>query len=186
MGLSLLCVPQDGNTALHEASWHGFSQSAKLLVKAGANVLAKNKVRPGRCETPLVTMKTAQPAFFKGSSSCRAELGLWALDPGASESLELESSHEGCSSPCFPVGPRDCGHGSQPRPEGAEKDHSISSPLLSSVTFHFPVFPCYVPGSAPKPHNGLTDLSCPLRILLLSSGTFQKAPHLSLSWASPE
>ncbi|PNJ60226.1 ANKRD6 isoform 15, partial [Pongo abelii] len=33
----------DGNTALHEASWHGFSQSAKLLVKAGANVLAKNK-----------------------------------------------------------------------------------------------------------------------------------------------
>uniref|UniRef100_A0A8C0N612 Ankyrin repeat domain 6 n=1 Tax=Canis lupus familiaris TaxID=9615 RepID=A0A8C0N612_CANLF len=32
-----------GNTALHEASWHGFSQSAKLLVKAGANVLAKNK-----------------------------------------------------------------------------------------------------------------------------------------------
>ncbi|XP_029800701.1 ankyrin repeat domain-containing protein 6 isoform X3 [Suricata suricatta] len=34
---------EDGNTALHEASWHGFSQSAKLLVKAGANVLAKNK-----------------------------------------------------------------------------------------------------------------------------------------------
>lgn len=44
-----LSVPQDGNTALHEASWHGFSQSVKLLVKAGANVLAKNKVRPGRC-----------------------------------------------------------------------------------------------------------------------------------------
>lgn len=44
-----VCVPQDGNTALHEASWHGFSQSAKLLVKAGANVLAKNKVRPSRC-----------------------------------------------------------------------------------------------------------------------------------------
>lgn len=37
---------QDGNTALHEACWHGFSQSAKVLVKAGANVLAKNKVRP--------------------------------------------------------------------------------------------------------------------------------------------
>ncbi|NXV43686.1 ANKR6 protein, partial [Uria aalge] len=34
---------QDGNTALHEACWHGFSQSAKVLVKAGANVLAKNK-----------------------------------------------------------------------------------------------------------------------------------------------
>lgn len=36
--------PQDGNTALHEAAWHGFSQSVKLLVKAGANVHAKNKV----------------------------------------------------------------------------------------------------------------------------------------------
>lgn len=41
-----VCAPQDGNTALHEACWHGFSQSAKVLVKAGANVLAKNKVRP--------------------------------------------------------------------------------------------------------------------------------------------
>lgn len=37
---------QDGNTALHEVSWHGFSQSVKLLVKAGANVHAKNKVPP--------------------------------------------------------------------------------------------------------------------------------------------
>lgn len=35
---------QDGNTALHEVSWHGFSRSVKLLVKAGANVHAKNKV----------------------------------------------------------------------------------------------------------------------------------------------
>lgn len=35
---------QDGNTALHEVSWHGFSQAAKQLVKAGANVHAKNKV----------------------------------------------------------------------------------------------------------------------------------------------
>ena len=92
-GLSLLCAPQDGNTALHEASWHGFSQSAKLLVKAGANVLAKNKVRSGRCETPLVTMRTAQPAFFQGASSCQAELGLGALEPGAIEGLELECSH---------------------------------------------------------------------------------------------
>lgn len=41
-----MCALQDGNTALHEACWHGFSQSAKVLVKAGANVLAKNKVRP--------------------------------------------------------------------------------------------------------------------------------------------
>lgn len=35
---------QDGNTALHEVSWHGFSQSVKVLVKAGANVHTKNKV----------------------------------------------------------------------------------------------------------------------------------------------
>ncbi|XP_009473854.1 PREDICTED: ankyrin repeat domain-containing protein 6 isoform X2 [Nipponia nippon] len=33
----------DGSLASHEACWHGFSQSAKVLVKAGANVLAKNK-----------------------------------------------------------------------------------------------------------------------------------------------
>lgn len=44
--LSSNVFTQDGNTALHEAAWHGFSQSAKLLVKAGANVLARNKVRP--------------------------------------------------------------------------------------------------------------------------------------------
>ncbi|XP_072593361.1 ankyrin repeat domain-containing protein 6 isoform X16 [Vulpes vulpes] len=44
---------EDGNTALHEASWHGFSQSAKLLVKAGANVLAKNKAG----QTPLETAR---------------------------------------------------------------------------------------------------------------------------------
>uniref|UniRef100_A0AC11EG11 Ankyrin repeat domain 6 n=1 Tax=Ovis aries TaxID=9940 RepID=A0AC11EG11_SHEEP len=43
-GCALDRQDKDGNTALHEASWHGFSQSAKLLVKAGANVLAKNKV----------------------------------------------------------------------------------------------------------------------------------------------
>lgn len=43
MWLFVFC--QDGNTALHEVSWHGFSQSVKLLVKAGANVHAKNKVR---------------------------------------------------------------------------------------------------------------------------------------------
>ncbi|NXU63857.1 ANKR6 protein, partial [Horornis vulcanius] len=45
-GCALDRQDKDGNTALHEASWHGFSQSAKVLVKAGANVLAKNKVRP--------------------------------------------------------------------------------------------------------------------------------------------
>uniref|UniRef100_A0AAR2L229 Ankyrin repeat domain 6 n=1 Tax=Pygocentrus nattereri TaxID=42514 RepID=A0AAR2L229_PYGNA len=39
----LIRVSKDGNTALHEVAWHGFSQSVKLLVKAGANILAKNK-----------------------------------------------------------------------------------------------------------------------------------------------
>ncbi len=42
--LCCLYCSQDGNTALHESAWHGFSQSVKLLVKAGANVHAKNKV----------------------------------------------------------------------------------------------------------------------------------------------
>lgn len=44
---------QDGNTALHEASWHGFSRSVQLLVKAGANVHAKNKVRASSSTSPL-------------------------------------------------------------------------------------------------------------------------------------
>ncbi|KFW73506.1 Ankyrin repeat domain-containing protein 6 [Pygoscelis adeliae] len=34
---------QDKVTGKSKALWHGFSQSAKVLVKAGANVLAKNK-----------------------------------------------------------------------------------------------------------------------------------------------
>ena len=41
-------VLQDGNTALHEVSWHGFYQCVKLLVKAGADVNVKNKVRDSR------------------------------------------------------------------------------------------------------------------------------------------
>uniref|UniRef100_A0A8C1KLG3 Ankyrin repeat domain 6 n=1 Tax=Cyprinus carpio TaxID=7962 RepID=A0A8C1KLG3_CYPCA len=42
-GCALDRQDKDGNTALHEAAWHGFGQSVKLLVKAGANVHAKNK-----------------------------------------------------------------------------------------------------------------------------------------------
>ncbi|XP_049320224.1 ankyrin repeat domain-containing protein 6 [Astyanax mexicanus] len=34
---------QEGNTALHEVAWHGFSQSVKVLVKAGANLHIQNK-----------------------------------------------------------------------------------------------------------------------------------------------
>ncbi|XP_035310614.1 ankyrin repeat domain-containing protein 6 isoform X1 [Cricetulus griseus] len=39
-GCALDRQDKDGNTALHEAAWHGFSQSAKLLVKA----VARNKI----------------------------------------------------------------------------------------------------------------------------------------------
>ncbi|XP_044023320.1 ankyrin repeat domain-containing protein 6-like [Siniperca chuatsi] len=35
---------RDGNTVLHEVSWHGFSHCVKLLVKAGAAVHIRNKV----------------------------------------------------------------------------------------------------------------------------------------------
>lgn len=38
------CVLKEGNTALHEVSWHGFSSCVKLLVKAGADVNIRNKV----------------------------------------------------------------------------------------------------------------------------------------------
>ncbi|XP_070274193.1 ankyrin repeat domain-containing protein 6 isoform X8 [Myotis yumanensis] len=51
-GCALDRQDKDGNTALHEASWHGFSQSVKLLVKAGANVLAKNKGSVSAGDTP--------------------------------------------------------------------------------------------------------------------------------------
>lgn len=69
-----VCAPQDGNTALHEASWHGFSQSVKLLVKAGANVLAKNKVRLAGAGTPLSQVRMAAGLLpVTGASSRRAE-----------------------------------------------------------------------------------------------------------------
>lgn len=41
---NLIFFSQEGNTALHEVSWHGFSTCVKLLVKAGADVQVKNKV----------------------------------------------------------------------------------------------------------------------------------------------
>ena len=34
---------QHGNTALHEAAWKGYSQTAEALVRAKANVYIKNK-----------------------------------------------------------------------------------------------------------------------------------------------
>lgn len=37
-------VLKEGNAALHEVSWHGFSSCVKLLVKAGADVNIRNKV----------------------------------------------------------------------------------------------------------------------------------------------
>ncbi|XP_029983525.1 ankyrin repeat domain-containing protein 6 isoform X2 [Sphaeramia orbicularis] len=39
----VLCFVEECNTALHEASWHGFSQCVKQLVKAGADVHVRNK-----------------------------------------------------------------------------------------------------------------------------------------------
>ncbi|KTG32723.1 hypothetical protein cypCar_00007065 [Cyprinus carpio] len=44
-GCALDLQDKEGNTALHEVSWHGFSSCVKLLVKAGANVQVKNKVQ---------------------------------------------------------------------------------------------------------------------------------------------
>uniref|UniRef100_A0A3B4BU32 Ankyrin repeat domain 6b n=1 Tax=Pygocentrus nattereri TaxID=42514 RepID=A0A3B4BU32_PYGNA len=41
--LELDLFQQEGNTALHEVAWHGFSQCVKALVKAGASVHVKNK-----------------------------------------------------------------------------------------------------------------------------------------------
>jgi len=61
--LLCVCALQDGNTALHEACWHGFSQSAKVLVKAGANVLAKNKVRPMQEELSVLVRHGSFPAL---------------------------------------------------------------------------------------------------------------------------
>ncbi|KAJ7990862.1 hypothetical protein DPEC_G00291310 [Dallia pectoralis] len=42
-GCALDLQNKDGNTALHEVSWHGFCQSVKLLVEAGADVHVRNK-----------------------------------------------------------------------------------------------------------------------------------------------
>jgi ankyrin repeat protein len=43
---SLIDVQDDlqGNTALHEAAWKGFSQTIELLMKNKANAYIKNKV----------------------------------------------------------------------------------------------------------------------------------------------
>lgn len=35
---------QYGNTALHQAAWHGFSQTVQVLCKYRANTSIKNKV----------------------------------------------------------------------------------------------------------------------------------------------
>lgn len=54
---------QDGNTALHEVSWHGFSRSVKLLVKAGANVHAKNKVIASTSASIQDKVTLEEPSF---------------------------------------------------------------------------------------------------------------------------
>lgn len=90
------CVPQDGNTALHEASWHGFSQSVKLLVKAGANVLAKNKVRPAGAGTPHSQVRMAAgflPCDGSLLSQSRERSGQRVEPVQGNESLKLLHEH---------------------------------------------------------------------------------------------
>nr|XP_055114822.1 ankyrin repeat domain-containing protein 6 isoform X8 [Symphalangus syndactylus] len=77
-GCALDRQDKDGNTALHEASWHGFSQSAKLLVKAGANVLAKNKGSVSAGDTPsseqaVARKEEAREEFLSASPEPRAK-----------------------------------------------------------------------------------------------------------------
>ena len=36
-------LPQNGNTALHEAAWKGYSQSVDVLLKARANMYLRNR-----------------------------------------------------------------------------------------------------------------------------------------------
>ncbi|XP_027457046.1 ankyrin repeat domain-containing protein 6 isoform X14 [Callorhinus ursinus] len=77
-GCALDRQDKDGNTALHEASWHGFSQSAKLLVKAGANVLAKNKGSVSAGDTPsseqaVPRKEEAREDFLSASPEPRAK-----------------------------------------------------------------------------------------------------------------
>ncbi|XP_005248741.1 ankyrin repeat domain-containing protein 6 isoform X32 [Homo sapiens] len=77
-GCALDRQDKDGNTALHEASWHGFSQSAKLLIKAGANVLAKNKGSVSAGDTPsseqaVARKEEAREEFLSASPEPRAK-----------------------------------------------------------------------------------------------------------------
>ncbi|XP_055247813.1 ankyrin repeat domain-containing protein 6 isoform X22 [Gorilla gorilla gorilla] len=77
-GCALDRQDKDGNTALHEASWHGFSQSAKLLVKAGANVLAKNKGSVSAGDTPsseqaVARKEEAREEFLSASPEPKAK-----------------------------------------------------------------------------------------------------------------
>ena len=41
----LFFLPQNGNTALHEAAWNGYSKCVTLLVNAKCNVNLHNRVR---------------------------------------------------------------------------------------------------------------------------------------------
>lgn len=74
---------QDGNTALHEVSWHGFSQSVKLLVKAGANVHAKNKVTPrtgsSKAESSTFPVRKGSDSVLLFCSRQETQLSTWPV-----------------------------------------------------------------------------------------------------------
>lgn len=146
------CVPQDGNTALHEASWHGFSQSVKLLVKAGANVLAKNKVRLAGARTPHSQVKDGwglPSPYQEPLSQSRVRSGEHVEPVQGNESLKLLSAYSlrgerenllewlwlplnSPSSHCFSMGLLECAC-----PHGDGMDNGISSPF--SLCLPFPV-----------------------------------------------
>lgn len=68
MSLTILVKPQEQETPLHCAAWHGYSAVARVLCEAGCDVNARN--REG--ESPLLT---ASARGFKDIVECLLEHG---------------------------------------------------------------------------------------------------------------
>ena len=80
---------QDGNTALHEVSWHGFSQCVKLLVKAGADAHIKNKVNtPNLSNAVLNKPNQTYPMQTKPTVSF-----IYVINPHQNHNSLLSLSH---------------------------------------------------------------------------------------------
>lgn len=79
----VLCVFEDGNTALHEASWHGFVQCVKLLIRAGADVHVKNKVTVNKS---LAEAKDQKRVLTISLSKCRFMFFLKGISAGTRSS----------------------------------------------------------------------------------------------------